>query len=212
MPLTFKDIGDWSPASISIVDQPSHPLAIFEVYEDDDEFIRKYKHIEVNNMSENNDEVKMPSSVFERVFGPVIMKSKEEPDEELESVKEELAQAKEEIVTLQETIKTLEEQLKEKESEDKPSGDEGKEPVNIEEVVDKAIKKYMEAQEEDEEDEDDSESDEENNGDNDEEEDIVDDEKFIKKSKSLDLDNLKRSKSEKTFMERIGRSNDGMKW
>lgn len=58
LPLTFKDIGDWSPASISIVDQPSHPLAIFEVYEDDDEFIRKYKHIEVNNMSENNDEVK----------------------------------------------------------------------------------------------------------------------------------------------------------
>ncbi len=215
MPLEFKDIGEWSPASISIVDKPAHPLAVFEVYENDEEFIKKFKQYsknEVNNMSENNDEIKMPSSVFERLFGPVIMKSKDEDNEKLESIKAELEEAKEEIVTLQETIKKLEEQLKEKESEDKPSDEEDKEQVNIEEVVEKAIKKYMEAQEEDEEEEDDSESDEENNDDNDEEEDIVDDEKFIKKSKSLDPDNLKHSKSKKTFMERIGRSNDGMKW
>ena len=40
MPLEFKDIGDWSPASISIVDKPAYPLAVFEVYENDEEFIK----------------------------------------------------------------------------------------------------------------------------------------------------------------------------
>ena len=41
MALKFKDIGkDWKPTSISIVDKPSHPMAVFEVYEDDDEFIK----------------------------------------------------------------------------------------------------------------------------------------------------------------------------
>lgn len=42
MSLQFKDIQDWKPSSISIVDKPAHPLAVFEVYEDDNEFIRKY--------------------------------------------------------------------------------------------------------------------------------------------------------------------------
>lgn len=68
MPLEFKDIGDWSPASISIVDKPAHPLAVFEVYENDEEFIKKFKQYsenEVNNMSENNDEVK---SIFFKII------------------------------------------------------------------------------------------------------------------------------------------------
>lgn len=40
--LHFRDIQDWTPASISIVDKPYHSLAVFEVYENDDEFIKKY--------------------------------------------------------------------------------------------------------------------------------------------------------------------------
>ena len=40
--LHFRDINDWTPASISIVDKPYHPLAVFEVYENDEEFIKKY--------------------------------------------------------------------------------------------------------------------------------------------------------------------------
>ena len=39
--LKFKDIGEWTPSSISIVDEPSHPLCHFEVYEDDDEYVKK---------------------------------------------------------------------------------------------------------------------------------------------------------------------------
>ena len=42
MGLTFRDIDKWKPASISIVDYPSHPMAVFEVYEDDEEFIRSF--------------------------------------------------------------------------------------------------------------------------------------------------------------------------
>lgn len=38
MGIKFKDVGKkWKPTSISIVDKPGHPLAVFEVYEDDDE-------------------------------------------------------------------------------------------------------------------------------------------------------------------------------
>lgn len=212
MPLEFKDIKDWSPASISIVDKPAHPLAIFEVYENDDEFIKKFKQYsknEVNNMSENNNEVKMPSSVFERIFGSVIMKSDnadEKPKDEIENIKAELAKAQEEITTLQETIKMLQEKLDEKEDNDE--GSKKDDEKNIEEIVDNAVKKYFEEKE------DHSENEQEDNSQDDEgsEEDILDDEKFIKKSKSIDPDNLKHSKSEKTFMERIGRTNDGMRW
>lgn len=38
--LHFRDINDWTPASISIIDKPYHPLATFELYENDDEFIK----------------------------------------------------------------------------------------------------------------------------------------------------------------------------
>lgn len=81
MALKFKDVTDWKPTSISIVDKPSHPMAVFEVYEDDDEFIKKYSpNNEVDNMTkENADEtVTMSSSFFEKLFGGLI--SKAEPD------------------------------------------------------------------------------------------------------------------------------------
>ena len=51
MGLEFKDITDWTPSTISIVDVPYHPLAYFEVYENDEEFV-KY----------------MPDDVEERLF------------------------------------------------------------------------------------------------------------------------------------------------
>ena len=67
MGLKFKDIKDWKPTSISIVDKPGHPLAVFEVYEDDEEFIKKYSPIrEVDKLTkETNDEKResIPKSV-----------------------------------------------------------------------------------------------------------------------------------------------------
>lgn len=52
--LTFRDIGDWEPASISIVDVPANPMAVFEVYEDDEEFIKKYAPHGDDKMNNNN--------------------------------------------------------------------------------------------------------------------------------------------------------------
>ena len=48
--LEFKDIGDWTPSTVSIVDVPYHPLAYFEVYENDEEFVKKFQEIEVKEM------------------------------------------------------------------------------------------------------------------------------------------------------------------
>ena len=44
--LTFQDIDEWTPSSISIVDVPAHPLCKFEVYDDDEEFVKKSIEIE----------------------------------------------------------------------------------------------------------------------------------------------------------------------
>lgn len=86
MALQFRDINDWTPASISIVDKPSHPLAVFEVYENDDEFIKKY----INNPMEdeimtgnnnptpsnNNDgSVVVSGGFFERLLDKLVAKS-----------------------------------------------------------------------------------------------------------------------------------------
>ena len=66
MALRFKDINDWKPSSISIVDKPGHPMAVFEVYEDDDGFIKKYAPIEVGNF--NNEEKTENGNEWAMVF------------------------------------------------------------------------------------------------------------------------------------------------
>lgn len=86
--LNFKDIGDdWTPSAISIVDSPDHPLAVFEVYEDDEEFVKKSLNIEGENMVEEKHEeqiVSGPVSFFEKLLGKtngVVVKSEETPAE-----------------------------------------------------------------------------------------------------------------------------------
>ena len=81
--LHFRDIGDWTPASVSIVDKPYHPLAVFEVYEDDDEFVKKYidpKDVEI--MTGNNqtpgvpgDNVTVSGNFMERLLDKLVFKS-----------------------------------------------------------------------------------------------------------------------------------------
>lgn len=88
--LHFRDIQDWTPASISIVDKPYHPLAVFEVYEDDDEFIKKYINPEeVEIMANNNptpgnagDNVTVSGSFMERLLEKLVAKN--EPTEPVE--------------------------------------------------------------------------------------------------------------------------------
>lgn len=82
MVLKFKDIKDWKPTSISIVDQPAHPLAVFEVYEDDDEFIKKYGVDKMTQQTKNDDEktVNASEGFLERILGGLVSKQ-EEPKE-----------------------------------------------------------------------------------------------------------------------------------
>ena len=81
--LEFKDIGDWTPSTVSIVDVPYHPLAYFEVYENDEEFVKKFQEIEVKEMpngqqnSENS--VTMSEGFFEKLFGGLVAKRNPEP-------------------------------------------------------------------------------------------------------------------------------------
>ena len=97
MTLHFRDIQDWTPASISIVDKPYHPLAVFEVYEDDDEFIKKYinpNEDEGEIMTNNNpapgngDNVTVSGSFMERLLDKLVAKS--EPAEPVDSTNKEI--------------------------------------------------------------------------------------------------------------------------
>ena len=87
MGLEFKDITDWTPSTISIVDVPYHPLAYFEVYENDEEFVKKFKEIEVHNMpgnQQNSQEgnVTMSEGFFEKLFGGLVSKRDPEPTQQ----------------------------------------------------------------------------------------------------------------------------------
>ena len=85
MALEFRDITDWTPASISIVDKPSHPLAVFEVYENDDEYIKKYidpmedETMTGNNPTPVNDDITVSKSFFETMLERLVGKSQPEP-------------------------------------------------------------------------------------------------------------------------------------
>ena len=81
MSLEFKDIGDWTPSTVSIVDVPYHPLAYFEVYENDDEFVKKFKDLGVEEMSNQGTEknVSISESFFEKLLGRAVAKRDPEP-------------------------------------------------------------------------------------------------------------------------------------
>ena len=84
--LNFKDIGDWTPSAISIVDQPDHPLAVFEVYENDEEFVKKSINVDdimVEEIKSNDEQmVSGPVSFFKELFNrPVVTKSAEQSNE-----------------------------------------------------------------------------------------------------------------------------------
>lgn len=84
--LHFRDIQDWTPASVSIVDKPYHPLAVFEVYEDDDEFIKKYtKEVDImtnNNTPASGDNVVVNGSFMERLIDKLVAKNNPAPNED----------------------------------------------------------------------------------------------------------------------------------
>ena len=205
----FKDIDKWKPTSISIVDKPSHPLAVFEVYEDDEEFIKKYSPVEVDklsNQNEVNDEtVTVSSSFFERLLGGLVSKAEEPPEkppvkeegEEVEGKDDKLDEIIRRLDAFDERIKKLEnpEEAPGAVAKSEGAAGDGGEGQGEGEGEGEA-QTTTEGQEEE-----------------GEEKPIVDDKTMVKKSKEVDPDlNKGSSAPTESLMKRIGRSEDGMKW
>lgn len=197
--LKFEDIDEWTPSSISIVDEPSHPCCHFEVYHDDEEYVKK--SIEVNEgemMVENpqNQEqepmVQAPVSFFEKLLGRTVGKAVED-EVPKPPVKEEKSDSNLEarIAALEEKVAKLE---KEKE---KPEDKEEKEPTPGAVTKSEGESSEAEATTETEE----------------AEEKIIDENEVVAKSKSIDPDTVAPSAtSEKSLVERAGRNANGMSW
>lgn len=206
MALKFKDIigKDWKPTSISIVDSPSHPLAVFEVYEDDEEFIKKYSPIEVDKLSnEVNDEtVTMPSSFLEKLLGGLISKAEEPPEKPPEKEGEE----DDKLDQIMAKLESFEERISKLENPEAAPGAVAKsEGAASGEGGEAGEATATEGQEG-------NEGEDEGKGEE-EEKPIVDDKTMVKKSKEVDPDlNKGSSAPTESFMKRIGRSEDGMKW
>lgn len=116
MALQFRDITDWTPASISIVDKPSHPLAVFEVYENDDEYIKKYidpmedETMTGNNPTPVNDDITVSKSFFETMLERLVGKSQPEPPAD-NSGEDMNKQILEKLNTIEENQKKTDERL-----------------------------------------------------------------------------------------------------
>jgi len=192
--LLFDDIDEWTPSSISIVDEPFHPLCHFEVYEDDDEYVKK--SIEITNEGENMAEetptqepkVEVSESFLERILGRSITKSDEAPkkDEEEEVSNKDIM---DKLQSFDERISALEEDKKKESAEpvqgavEKSEG-ETAEPSEEETLEDESTEEETET---------------------------VDDEEVV--TKSIDPDIATQNvESEKSFCERMGRKDNGMSW
>lgn len=200
--LNFNDIGDWTPSSISIVDSPDHPLAVFEVYEDDDEFVKKSINIDDNMSNEENmkdETISISQSFFEKLLGRTVMKSAEttEPPAKppVKSGESEDKFNAEKIIAkldaMDKKIDSIDERLTKVETDEEV----GEKPDGEEDPVPGAVTKN------------------ETNGENDSgTNEIVDDSQVVTKSREVDPDKITVTKSEKTFYERIGRKSNGMTW
>lgn len=199
--LKFDDIDEWTPSSISIVDEPSHPLCHFEVYENDEEYVKKSIEIEEGEIMVEEPKiteepmVQAPVSFFEKLLGRTVGKAVEEVPEKPPEKPEEKAGSnlEERIAKLEEKVAKLE---KANESEEKPPAKE-----EAEETTPGAVTKSEgEASE----------------GETSEAattEEIVNEDEVVIKSKSLDPDTITTSaESDKTLVERAGRNTNGMSW
>lgn len=208
MALRFKDINDWKPSSISIVDKPGHPMAVFEVYEDDDEFIKKYAPIEVGNLNNEekteNETVTMSGSFFEKLFGSLISKSEpvnEPPAKPPVKEGEEEEEKEDKLDKIIERLDSFDERLKKLENPEEAPG-------AVAKSEGASTGDGGEGQGEGGESQTTTEGQEESG-----KEEVVDDKTMVKKSQEVDPDlNKGSSAPSESFMKRIGRSEDGMKW
>lgn len=208
--LKFSDVDSWKPTSISIVDVPSHPMARFEVYETENDFIQKWKPIDdgVNmteqnkNPEENNDgKIEVTESFIERILG--IGKSKPddtEPPATPAEPKEDDIEAR--LTALEENDKVIGEKvdkiLKLLDDDDEGKGDDESKPGNSNTIKEgEGIVKSNPNPDD-------------NGNDDGNDNNIIDGPQGV--SKSLDPDKLTYGKpAEGTLMERIGRTSGGLK-
>lgn len=196
--LRFEDINEWTPSSISIVDEPSHPCCHFEVYHDDEEYVKKSIEINEGEMMVENPQnqeqepmVHAPVSFFEKLLQRTVGKSvdevpkppvkEEKPDSNLEA----------RIAALEEKVAKLEK------AEEKPKDEKEKEPAPGAVAKSEGESSEAEATTKTEE----------------AEEKIIDENEVVAKSKSIDPDTVAPSAtSEKSLVERAGRNANGMSW
>ena len=191
--LKFGDINEWTPSSISIVDEPAHPLCKFEVYEDDEEYVKKSIEIqegemmvEENPQSHEEPMVQAPVSFFERLLGRTVGKAIDEIPEKPPEKEEKVDSA------LEERIAKLESRVAELEKDKKKPDDEEDDPAPG--AVTKSEGEAGEGEEATPEDK------------------VIDEEEVVAKSKSLDPDTITIDSTDKSLMERTGRKSNGMTW
>lgn len=206
--LKFKDVDDWTPSSISIVDEPFHPLCKFEVYENDDEFIAK--SIEIQNegeimvdktpdISEPEQMVSGPVSFFKDLLNRNVAKSDEIPPQPTKKEEEDEEITNDDIMK---AIKSFDERLSKLEKQEDNDPEEEDKKKQGEPVKDAIQKSEGETGEETETDE----------PSDDDEEESVDDQKVITKSVDPDMARSSQIESEKNFCQRMGRNENGMSW
>ncbi len=205
--LTFKDINEWTPSSISIVDEPSHPLCHFEVYEDDEEYVKKSIDItgseimtEGQNPSTTEEgRVSVSESFLEKLLGRSIIKSTEpsEPPAQTPAKNDGNSAAEKIMAKLDEMDKKIGaidgRVSKLEKGEDPEPNDEG----NNGDPAPGAVGKN----------DDDSEGNTPNHTDG-----VLDTKNVVAKSQELDPDNSTISTTTDSFMKRAGRNSNGMTW
>lgn len=205
MALKFKDIKDWKPSTISIVDQPSHPMAVFEVYEDDEEFVKKYiTPEEVEVMTKEDDgknNVQVSEGILEKLINGLVAKFEpqeptEPPAQNNNEPVEDENKILEAIGKIDKRLDTMDARITKLEGREKPP-----EPPK-EDPVPGAVKK--------------SEPPKDNGGGEVKVDTTITADGAVNPdatvSKSIDPDLAKGNASEKSFLERMGRNSNGMAW
>lgn len=205
MALKFKDIKDWKPSTISIVDQPSHPMAVFEVYENDEEFVKKYitpeDEVEVMTKEDNGKtNVQVSEGILEKLINGLVAKSEpqeptEPPAQNNEPVEDE-NKILEAISKIDKRLDTMDARITKLEGGEKPP-----EPPK-EDPVPGTVKKSEPPKDDD--------------GGEVKVDTTITAEGTVNPdttvSKSIDPDLAKGNASEKSFLERMGRNSNGMTW
>ena len=209
--LHFRDINDWTPASISIVDKPYHPLATFEVYENDEEFIKKFIDPEDEKMTKQNpapsagDNVTVSGSFLERLLERVVAKNEPTPSEggdegsdevskkileKLDAIEENQAKTDERLAALENPASEGEGEGEEGESGEEGGEGEGSTPEQVElplnedgtlDLENEVVAKYLPRG-------------------------------FTPSSQGIDPDGQQNNKADKSFNARTGRDANGMNW